>query len=266
MTATTRMKKNITLIATLICVGISDLGMGQGAVPQRNSEAIYLKNCAMCHGSSGKGDGGAVPDFTSRRWRQTANLQRLAVIISRGTGPMPSFGELLDHEEIDAVSRYLLTLADREERRRSGGSEALRRRVTVTRDQTAPGSPWMVYLELDGESESRKKSIQLNEALYLHVEGRPERSAVAGVAAYRLVLSQDPAGRKPQQFLDSPVELRASDYSDPDQDGDKVYFRRAVIGPYSVEVRMLRFEIQDSTFAELDLVVRIAEVSNPPTK
>lgn len=258
------MKRNIVVFAILICGALSELGMGQGAVPQRNSEAIYLKNCAMCHGSSGKGDGGAVPDFTSRRWRQAANLQRLGVIISRGTGPMPSFGELLDREEIDAVSRYLLTLADREERRRSGRGEAVRRSVTVTRDRTAPDSPTMVYLELGGDSEGRKQSIKLTDTLYLHVDGYPPGSAVPGVAAYRLALFQDPAGRKPIQ--DSSVEIRARDYTGPGQDSHSLYFRRVVIGSYSVEIRMLRFVIQDSTFAELDLVVRIAEMSNPPTK
>lgn len=258
------MKKNIAVIAILSCGGLS---MGQGPVPQRNSEAIYLKNCAMCHGSSGKGDGGAVPDFASRRWRQAANLQRLGVIISRGTGPMPSFGELLDREEIDAVSRYLLTLADREERRRSGGSEALRRSVTVTRDRTAPDSPTMVYLELGGDSESRKKSIKLTDTLYLQVDGYPPESAVPGMVAYRLGLSQYPADREAIQPAGaSSVEIRAAHFSDPDQDWEKFYFRRVVIGSYSMEIRMLRFVIQDSTFAELDLVVRIAEVSNPPTK
>jgi len=262
------MKKNIAIIAILVCVGMSDLSMGQGAVPQRNSEAIYLKNCAMCHGSSGKGDGGAVPDLTSRRWRQAANLQRLGVIISRGTGPMPSFGELLDREEIDAVARYLLTLADREERRRSGRGETVRRSVTVTRDQTAPDSPTMVYLELGGDSESRKQSIKLTDTLYLHVDGYPPESALPGVVAYRLGLSQDdPAGQKALQPAGgSSVEIRAAHFSDPDQDWEKFYFRRVVMGPYSMEIRMLRFVIQDSTFEELDLVVRIAEVSNPPTK
>lgn len=257
------MKKNIAIIAVLIYGGFSASGFGQEAVPQKNSEAIYLKNCAMCHGSSGKGDGGAVPDFTSRRWRQAADFERLRVVITKGTGPMPSFGELLDREEIDAVSRYLLTLADREERRRSGQREAIRRSVIITRDRTTPDSPAMVYLELNNDSVIRERSIPLTDTLYLHVAGHPSESAVT---AYRLSLSQNRADRKPMQPLGNSIEIRASDYSDLSHDEERVYFRRALIGPYTMEIRILRFVIQGSAFVELDLVVRIARVSNPPTK
>ena len=76
-----------------------------------NGKALYQKNCAVCHGSTGKGDSRAAglsarpADFTEGRfWRKDPG-KRIANAIENGYGAMPPMD--LTPGEIKAISEYM---------------------------------------------------------------------------------------------------------------------------------------------------------------
>jgi mono/diheme cytochrome c family protein len=85
-------------------------------------KAIYDKQCANCHGDTGKGDGklaasiatGPKPsDFTDASWKHGSTDGEIYTLIhdgSKGTG-MRGYGARMKPEEIWNVVNYLKTLA-----------------------------------------------------------------------------------------------------------------------------------------------------------
>jgi ubiquinol-cytochrome c reductase cytochrome c subunit len=69
--------------------------------------AVFLENCAGCHGAGGSGDsvgGGQIaPSLTA------ADPVQIAEAIRVGPGVMPRFGpETLDQADVDSIARYLV--------------------------------------------------------------------------------------------------------------------------------------------------------------
>jgi ubiquinol-cytochrome c reductase cytochrome c subunit len=80
---------------------------------------LYERNCAACHGSTGVGgaltSGLIAPGIDRSTAVQIAEAVRIGGAGIR-TGHMPQFGsEVLDQEQLDAVVRYTLSLADPED-------------------------------------------------------------------------------------------------------------------------------------------------------
>jgi mono/diheme cytochrome c family protein len=95
-------------------------------LPVRNSSAraLYDAHCAVCHGSTGKGDGpGAtvlrqvMPDFTNPAAMGAVTDRFLFEIIKKGSSQfgrsnaMPSWGMRLSDEQIRALVVYIRSLA-----------------------------------------------------------------------------------------------------------------------------------------------------------
>lgn len=67
--------------------------------PMANARALWVSQCASCHGREGRGDGpGAAirpPDMTTAAFQQSATDEQLATSIQRGkNGRMPAFSSL----------------------------------------------------------------------------------------------------------------------------------------------------------------------------
>jgi ubiquinol-cytochrome c reductase cytochrome c subunit len=80
---------------------------------------LYEGNCAACHGSTGVGgamtSGLIAPSIDRATAVQIAEAIRIGGA-GRRTGNMPAFGsESLDQDQLDAVVRYTLALADAED-------------------------------------------------------------------------------------------------------------------------------------------------------
>ena len=80
-----------------------------GAV-QRGAAAIYLQNCARCHGTDGhaqtpKGRKVDAVDLTSGDW--TPDTGHDTRVVTRGKGPMPAFANKLTPAQISAVVQYI---------------------------------------------------------------------------------------------------------------------------------------------------------------
>ena len=76
------------------------------ASAQTPGEALYARNCAACHQPSGKGVPGAFPALAADPIA-LGPTDRLASLLLRGRGGMPSFRDDLNNEQIAAVLTYV---------------------------------------------------------------------------------------------------------------------------------------------------------------
>lgn len=83
-------------------------GDGMGA-----ARAIFLTQCASCHGETGHGDGpmGAMfrPADLASQAVQSKPDDELARVIASGRGRMPGFGERLNPEAVTLLVRLIRT-------------------------------------------------------------------------------------------------------------------------------------------------------------
>lgn len=80
------------------------------AVPIESANALYVSNCARCHGADGKGQTSLgreydVPDLTITARRMS--LTRVKNVISNGAGDMPGFKKKLKAAQIASLASYV---------------------------------------------------------------------------------------------------------------------------------------------------------------
>ncbi|HEY7462711.1 MAG TPA: c-type cytochrome, partial [Gemmatimonadota bacterium] len=82
--------------------------------------AVFEGYCTPCHGAGGKGDGAAgaglqppPANFTDSEWKHGGDLASVKTTVENGsTGTaMPPWKSILKPEEIEAVARYVISLA-----------------------------------------------------------------------------------------------------------------------------------------------------------
>jgi mono/diheme cytochrome c family protein len=84
----------------------------------QDGENIYKKQCAACHGESGKGDGPAAAALNPRpanladeEAMEALTSEDLRKIIGQGIGSMPGFDSILEPDELEAVLEYVRSLS-----------------------------------------------------------------------------------------------------------------------------------------------------------
>jgi cytochrome c6 len=106
-----------SLLATTFRVALflgssASLVFGQSA--NNSAATTYKTNCVSCHGSDGRGSvvGKSLhaADFHSPQVQQQSDTQ-LADVVAQGRGNMPAFGTRLTKDQIDALVKYIRTLA-----------------------------------------------------------------------------------------------------------------------------------------------------------
>lgn len=82
---------------------------------------IFKRQCVACHGKKGEGDGPAAAamnprpaDLTDPERIGDRTDDELVDVLTNGKGAMPSFGSLLDSEEIKAMVGYIRELSGTE--------------------------------------------------------------------------------------------------------------------------------------------------------
>ena len=100
------------LVLAVFLGGAASVGFGE---PANNSAAsTYKTNCVSCHGPDGRGSvvGKSLhaADFHSAQVQQQSDAQ-LADVVGQGRGNMPAFGTRLSKGQIDALVKYIRTLA-----------------------------------------------------------------------------------------------------------------------------------------------------------
>jgi len=94
-------------------VGFDSAGIvalkGDAARVQAGAET-YAATCAACHGDVGQGTIG--PNLTDAYWLHGGLPDEIALTIQKGVGDMgmPAWGDILAHDDIQAVTAYILTL------------------------------------------------------------------------------------------------------------------------------------------------------------
>lgn len=71
--------------------------------------AVYADNCARCHGSDGSG-GSGPPLSDGQVVARFPDIEDQIAVVTDGRGGMPSFGDDLSAEAIQAVVDYTRTL------------------------------------------------------------------------------------------------------------------------------------------------------------
>ena len=91
------------LSLTILMWACSNAPQNSGIV---NGKSIFMSKCITCHGANGRmGLNGAValPD-------SDLTLSQRMIVVDKGRKIMPAFNAILSQEEIEAVSKYTLTL------------------------------------------------------------------------------------------------------------------------------------------------------------
>src|ERR1700746_242670 len=100
------------LVLAVFLGGAASVGFGE---PANNSAAsTYKTNCVSCHGQDGRGSAVGkslhAADFHSAQVQQQSDEQ-LANVIAEGRGNMPAFATRLSKDQIDALVKYIRSLA-----------------------------------------------------------------------------------------------------------------------------------------------------------
>ena len=101
------------ILAFAIFLGTcGSLVFGQSA--NNSAATTYKTNCVSCHGQDGRGSAVGkslhAADFHSAQVQQQSDTQ-LADVVAQGRGNMPAFATRLSKDQIDALVKYIRTLA-----------------------------------------------------------------------------------------------------------------------------------------------------------
>ncbi len=96
--------KRIRLLLLFALSAVAQPGAGTG-------QAIYSRNCAICHGAVG--EGGSGPDLTSPLWQRSVSDDQLDRLVRDGRAgtAMPAFRDLIDTAGRTALVAHLRRLA-----------------------------------------------------------------------------------------------------------------------------------------------------------
>jgi cytochrome c oxidase cbb3-type subunit 3 len=78
------------------------------AMSLAKGESIYQGNCKTCHGNAAQGDVG--PNLTDKFWKHGGTIQARFLIIDKGFGAMPKWGDKLSGKDIQMVLSYLKSI------------------------------------------------------------------------------------------------------------------------------------------------------------
>ena len=118
----------LTGALSLVCVTAAFAGQAKPAAPAatpeslENGAALYKRQCVMCHGATGAGDGpaaktlkGKLPTLNDKATMSKLTDAQIHEAITAGKkteiGNMPALGKRLKPEEITDIVNYVRTLA-----------------------------------------------------------------------------------------------------------------------------------------------------------
>jgi len=75
-------------------------------------KALFADNCAPCHQAGGQGVVGFFPNLTDDDWLYGGSFDKIHETLMGGRrGYMPTFGEVLDGEQVDQLANYVASLS-----------------------------------------------------------------------------------------------------------------------------------------------------------
>ena len=119
-----RLLRLLCLACAAPCFLTSAAAMGADSdSAQSKGKALYQKNCASCHGATGRGDGKAAqslnpPPRSFEKTLPTLKRRDAMEIIVEGKGQMPAWGDVLSSKDVKAILDYLDKLYPKKHRGR----------------------------------------------------------------------------------------------------------------------------------------------------
>ena len=94
--------------------GATSQPAGNGAAQAHPGQALFVNNCALCHGSSAGGGNnmpgvGMVPSLRDAAWQGKMSDEQIAAVILNGKGRMPAFKGRLDEATVKSIVTWLRT-------------------------------------------------------------------------------------------------------------------------------------------------------------
>ena len=108
--------RSIRLVAVAVLAWCSP-AFSEGGNP-KEGKAVFVANCAVCHGREGKGDGpgaaGLNPKPANYSQRESTEARQLRIVSNGGKAEglspgMPSWGDTLSQKEVRDVVAYVRT-------------------------------------------------------------------------------------------------------------------------------------------------------------
>ena len=104
----------ILLFAGSLCAALAAT-TSQNRPRLRDGDALFLKNCASCHGKDGrartfKAKFNHARDLTDPKWQETITDEHMYETILHGKEKMPAFGKKLADNEVAALVTYVRML------------------------------------------------------------------------------------------------------------------------------------------------------------
>jgi mono/diheme cytochrome c family protein len=97
----------VSMIAILWTLGACGGGDGSSAgVSQIDGKAVYTKYCVLCHGTDGRQETNGAKDLTL----SVMSLNERVALLKTGKNLMTPFEGILSPAEMEAVSKYTMTL------------------------------------------------------------------------------------------------------------------------------------------------------------
>lgn len=97
----TLIKAALAIIATIAAAASSP-----SRAQEMDGKSLFLKNCAACHQSTGKGIPGAFPALAGNKFVQGQGNDVAAVLL-KGRGGMPDFSDSLSDRDIATVLTFV---------------------------------------------------------------------------------------------------------------------------------------------------------------
>jgi mono/diheme cytochrome c family protein len=91
--------------ATPLPAAVAD-AQAPGYDPLVHGQAIYGRNCIVCHGPQGNGKGSGAKDLTISQLSD----EQVQALLMKGKNAMPSYAKVLSPAEMQAVAAYVKTL------------------------------------------------------------------------------------------------------------------------------------------------------------
>jgi len=103
------------IIAALHAAASTNMPLANGLLRDAEPNALFLKNCASCHGKDGraktfKAKLNHARNLTSPEWQASTTDEHIFISILKGKGKMPAFGKKLSENEIAALVTYVRML------------------------------------------------------------------------------------------------------------------------------------------------------------
>jgi len=184
-------------------IPVADLAKDTEAM--KVGQRLYANNCALCHGSEGRGAYG-FPNLTDTDWLYGGSPDAIKHTIVNGrNGQMPAWGEVLGDEGVTQMVQYVLSLSNQETHAAAAkaGSATFTAMCAACHGPDAKGKQMLrapnltdntgLYLNPEwGVAKSVEQSIRLGRNGHMPAQAKYiGEDKVHLVAAYVYSLSQD---------------------------------------------------------------------------